>query len=232
MASMNGKKMRLKFKLVFHILIALIGFISVILHVVYSPDPLVSLTKFTIHSNLLVSITFMFSSFAILSRRDRNSILEYFKNCSIIYMSICILTYHFLLSSGGEYTGTRIITNFTLHYLIPILVFINWFVFEIKEKYSLNFIFYWMIYPFLYSVVSLVRGLIDGFYPYFFLNPNGEIPVGVGSYTNVALFIIAYLCVYFILGFLLITLNGVFLKIKNNIDTTSKHVVERAEVQN
>ncbi|GAA0323479.1 hypothetical protein GCM10008931_13740 [Oceanobacillus oncorhynchi subsp. oncorhynchi] len=54
---------------------------------------------------------------------------------------------------------------------------------------------------------------MDGFYPYFFLNPNGEIPAGVGSYSNVAGFIAAFLFVYIILGFLLIVSNRIFLYI-------------------
>ena len=130
-------------------------------------------------------------------------------------MFIVITTYHFLLASGGEYVGTRIITNFTLHYLLPIFVFMNWIVFERKKKYSFKHILYWMAFPLLYCVVSLLRGLIDGFYPYFFLNPSGEIPVGVGSYANVALFVIAYLCVYVILGFLLILLNRIISSLQN-----------------
>lgn len=145
-------------------------------------------------------------------------------------MFVVILTYHFLLASGGEYVGIRIITNFTLHYLIPILVFINWIVFEIKKKYSLKFIFYWMFYPLLYTAVSLLRGLFDGFYPYFFLNPNGEIPVGVGSYSNVALFITAFLFVYLTLGFLLISLNRIILYCNNKSNIYSKHDVSKTNV--
>lgn len=159
MVNLKGKKMMLKLKLVFHILITLISFVSVILHIFYSPTPLISTTKFTIHSNLIVSITFLFSSLAIIWRKKQIPFLDFLKNCSIIFMSVTILTYHFLLSNGGEYAGIRIITNFTLHYLIPILIYINWIVFEIKKKYSYKFIFYWMIYPVLYTVVSLLRGL-------------------------------------------------------------------------
>ncbi|MCH1627883.1 Pr6Pr family membrane protein [Fredinandcohnia quinoae] len=223
MINLKEKKMFLKLKLVFHIFICLIGFISVVLHIIYSPAPLVSTTKFTIHSNLLVAITFLLSSFAILLKKSQNSLLDYIKNCSVIYMIVAILTYHFLLSSGGEYSGPRIITNFTLHYLIPILVFINWAVFEVKKKYSYKFIFYWIIYPVFYCVVSCLRGLIDGFYPYFFFNPHAEIPEGVGSYINVALFITSFTFVFIILGLLLVTLNRVFLFIKNKNNPSSAY---------
>ena len=182
-----------KLKFVFYILISLIGFISIALHIIFSPAPSVSITKFTIHSNLIVSVTFLLSAFTMKSKKQPSPFLNFLKNCSLIYMFIVITTYHFLLASGGEYVGTRIITNFTLHYLLPIFVFVNWIAFEAKKKYSYTHIFYWMLFPLLYCIVSLLRGLVDGFYPYFFLNPSGEIPVGVGSYANVALFAIAYL---------------------------------------
>ncbi|WP_371922559.1 Pr6Pr family membrane protein [Sporosarcina sp. Marseille-Q4943] len=200
-----------KIKLVFHILISFIGFTSVVLHIAYSPAPWISITKFTIQSNLIVSVTFLLSVFTMIARKPPTPLLDFLKNCSLIYIFICIATYHFLLSSGGEYDGIRIVTNFTLHYLLPIFVFMNWIAFETKKKYSYKHIFYWMIFPLLYCVVSLLRGLVDGFYPYFFLNPTGEIPVGVGSYESVALFIIAYLFVYIVLGFFLILLNRIFL---------------------
>lgn len=214
MANITEMSWRLKLKLGFHLLIAIIGFISIILHVAYSPDPLVSLTKFTFQTNLMVSITFLCSSLAILFSKKKIRFLDFFKNASVIYMFVCISTYHFLLASGGEYAGIRVITNFTLHYFIPIAVFINWLLFETKKKYSYNYIFYWMIYPILYCVISSIRGMFDGFYPYFFLNPNGEIPLGVGSYSNVAGFILAFLFVYIVLGFLLIILNRVILYVR------------------
>ena len=220
---MMVKETNLKLKLVFQIFISLIAFISVVLHIIYSPDPLVSTTKLTIQANLIVFITFLLSSFAFLSKRNGIPFLDFLKNCSVIYMCVVFLTYHFLLASGGEYDGIRVITNFTLHYFIPILVFINWTFFEVKKKYSLKFIFYWMFYPILYTIVSCLRGLIDGFYPYFFLNPNGQIPVGVGSYSKVALFITAFLFVYIVLGFLLIYLNRIFLYFTNKRGTYSKH---------
>lgn len=210
-----GSGLMPRLKLGFHISIFIIGFISVILHILFSPDPLVSTTKFTIHSNLIVSFTFLFSGIVLMQGKNEGTMLEFFKNCSLIYMAVNLLAYHFLLASGGEYAGVRVITNFTVHYLIPCMVFINWLLFEVKKKYHYRYIFYWVFYPLLYTIVSSIRGLIDGFYPYFFLNPNGQIPVGIGSYTNVFLFMVAFLFVFVILGFLLIMGNRLVLLINN-----------------
>lgn len=56
-----------------------------------------------------------------------------------------------------------------------------------KKWYSYKPIVFWLAFPLLYGAISLIRGMYDGFYPYFFLNPNGHIPDGVGSYANVGL---------------------------------------------
>ncbi len=42
----------------------------------------------------------------------------------------------------------------------------------------------WMSYPLLYMLVSLLRGSLTGFYPYWFLNPNDPYPQGVGSVSG------------------------------------------------
>src|SRR5690625_6630521 len=101
--------------------------------------------------------------------------LDISKNAALIYMIVVLTTYHFVLSSGGEYSGTRVITNFTLHYLIPILVLLNWILFEKKKWYSYKSIFHILYFPILYGVISLIRGIIDGFYPYFFFNPHDQL---------------------------------------------------------
>lgn len=201
-------------QLILHILIAVIGLISVPLHIFFSPEPSVSITKFTIHSNIIVTITFTVSTFAILLKKESH-MLDLCKNASLIYMIVVLSIYHFILSSGGEYSGIRIITNFTLHYLIPIFVLLNWIMFEEKKWYSYKSIIFWLSFPILYGAISLIRGMYDGFYPYFFLNPNGQIPDGVGSYANVALVIGGFTFVYCLLGFLLILTNRVVLKFKD-----------------
>ncbi|GEN85967.1 hypothetical protein [Oceanobacillus sojae] len=62
------------------------------------------------------------------------------------------------------------------------------------------------------------EGIFDGFYPYFFLNPNEEIPSGVGSYSNDAAFIAVFLFVYIMLSFLLIILNRILMSGDNKKD--------------
>ncbi|GIP34466.1 Pr6Pr family membrane protein [Paenibacillus sp. J2TS4] len=215
MSEFLSKEKRITAKVIFHILVAITGIISIFLHILYSPAPFVSMTKFTIHANLFIVLTFSVSTATILLKRTEGKLLDFCKNASLIYIAVGFLTYHFLLSSGGTYSGPRIITNFTLHYLIPVLVLFNWMFFEEKKSYRYKYVIYWLGFPVLYCAVSLIRGLFDGFYPYFFLNPHGNIPAGVGNYANVTLFIIGFAFVFSIFGFLLIITNKAILTFKN-----------------
>lgn len=181
MAESLARVKRKGIELSLHLLIALIGMISVLLHILFSPEPFASMTKFTIHTNLFIALTFSVSAGTILLRKTESKLMDFCKNASLIYIIVGMLTYHFLLASGGAYSGPRIITNFTLHYLIPVLVLFNWMVLQEKKSYPYRYIIYWLVFPILYCVVSLLRGLFDGFYPYFFLNPSGNIPIGVGN---------------------------------------------------
>lgn len=201
----QGQYLHAKFLL--HLIIAVTGIISVPLHILFSPDPSVSITKFTIRSNIIAAIVFIVSAFVLLTKKQENNVLDLCKNAALIYMIIVLTTYHFILSSGGEYSGMRVITNFTLHYFTPILILLNWMIFEEKKWYSYKSIAFWLAFPIIYGVVSLLRGAYDGFYPYFFLNPNNPIPDGVGSYINVSFVIAGFTFVYCILGFLLIIIN-------------------------
>jgi hypothetical protein len=52
---------------------------------------------------------------------------------------------------------------------VPGLFTIYWF-FLPKKALRWNLVFPWLLYPFVYLVIALIRGSIDGFYPYPFLN--------------------------------------------------------------
>ncbi len=57
----------------------------------------------------------------------------------------------------------------------------------------------WTIFPLLYLAYTLIRGAIVGFYPYPFLNP-----AHTEGYFGVALYCVAILVIFLVLGWLLI----------------------------
>jgi hypothetical protein len=61
--------------------------------------------------------------------------------------------------------------NIVLHYIMPVVMVVDWLVLPPKTTLSLQQTAYWLIYPLVYLVYTLVRGAAVGFYPYPFLNP-------------------------------------------------------------
>ena len=217
MSMLYSKENIKKLKIIYQTLIIIVGLVSVLLHIVFSDAPLITLVKFTIQSNFLVSLVFTFNLFTLLTNKPESNLLQSCKSAILIYMMVNGLTYHLILSRGGTtYFGPRIITNLVLHYIIPIMVIVNWIFFEEKKSYSYKNIIYWLVFPIFYCTASLIRGTIDGFYPYFFLNPNGNIPVGVGSFENVVIFIISFSSLFAFLGLLLISGNKFILKYRRS----------------
>jgi len=215
MSGLFSKENIKKFKIIFQILIIIIGIVSVLIHILFSDEPLTSLTKFTIQSNVLVSLVFTFNLFILVKNKPENKLLLHSKNAILIYMIMTGLTYYLILS-GGTYYGPRIITNIILHYLIPIMVIVNWIFFEEKKSYRYINIIYWLLFPIIYCALSLIRGAIDGFYPYFFLNPKGNIPDGVGSIGKVVIIIIGLIFLFAFFSLFLIVVSKLIIKYRSN----------------
>ncbi|MBU0672713.1 MAG: Pr6Pr family membrane protein [Candidatus Margulisbacteria bacterium] len=61
---------------------------------------------------------------------------------------------------------------------------IDWFLDRPGVKVELKTAMYWLIYPIVYCVYTLIRGPIVGWYPYYFLSP-----IKMKSYEGVELMI-------------------------------------------
>lgn len=121
----------------------------------------------------------------------------------VAWLFVTFAGYHFLLSGIWFPSGIRGLSNIMLHYISPFLVILNYFS---GKKVLFKGLFILISYPSLYVVVSLIRGAVSGFYPYFFLSPLPS-PDGLGSLRNVLFFIISFLFIYLIVGNLLFVLK-------------------------
>ena len=86
---------------------------------------------------------------------------------SIAFVS---LAYHVLLRSLWDPHGVHLIADTLLHYAVPALFAVYWFVFvRIGTLRFLDAVL-WGIYPIAYFVYVLIRGKIIGSYPYGFID--------------------------------------------------------------
>ncbi len=60
--------------------------------------------------------------------------------------------------------------NTVLHYIIPVVVALDWLFISSKTKITFKQGIVWAIFPMLYVLYSLVRGHLVNWYPYPFLN--------------------------------------------------------------
>ena len=169
-----------KLKQFFLILLAVIAWLAVLLQIALAvrnvtaagESPIVgvinTLSYFTILTNLIVAIV----STASALRGPSDTLLTRSSTMSAVavYIFIVGLTYSLLLRSIWDPTGLSLVLDIALHDITPILYGLFWFFFVPKGTLRWSHPIYWLIYPVLYIVYSLIRGAITGRYPYYFVD--------------------------------------------------------------
>ncbi|MCA1335685.1 Pr6Pr family membrane protein [Pseudooceanicola marinus] len=79
--------------------------------------------------------------------------------------------YHLLLAREGL-TGLELWADHGLHTVLPGAVLLWWLVFARKDRMRPWAAVAWLVWPGIYIGYALARGQSDGFYPYFFLDPE------------------------------------------------------------
>ena len=146
---------------------------------------------FTVLTNILAGI-----AFATPLLNSGNKLREFFDRQAVraaiaLYILIVMVVYWALLASIHNPTGISAIANIGRHLVIPILFICDWLFFSAKGNMSYKHLPYWTIYPVLYGVFNIVRGLMTGFYPYPFLNVD-ELGYG-GVFINMLGFMSIYI---------------------------------------
>ncbi len=138
-------------------------------------------------NDILIKIIHFFSYFTILSNLI---VLTYFTSRSLstdfiensfwkrpetstavtVYISIVGIVYHLILSKIYHPQGLARIADHGLHTFTPIVTVLYWIVFVSTKKVNYTSIPYWLIYPVLYFVYTIIHGSITNFYPYPFLD--------------------------------------------------------------
>ncbi|WP_370228358.1 Pr6Pr family membrane protein [Cognatishimia sp.] len=92
------------------------------------------------------------------------------------------IVYHALLAADHNPTGIRAVINEIQHTAVPIATLVFWAMFSPKAGLSFKAPLVWVACPLGYSVYAMIRGLFDGKFPYFFLNPETTGWLGVLAY--------------------------------------------------
>ncbi|MFZ4615159.1 MAG: Pr6Pr family membrane protein [Rectinemataceae bacterium] len=156
---------------------------------------------FTEQSNLIIAIVYILTGLGALRGRQPGKGIAALERCARVWIVMTGLAFHFLLSAIYHPEGALGVANMLAHYVVPIGSFLIWLFLEPRGTYRIGEFWLWISYPLAYCIFSLLRGQIDGFYPYYFVNPLPK-PEGVGSLAAVGLWAAMMACGFIIIGFL------------------------------
>jgi hypothetical protein len=145
-------------------------------------DPTRFFAYFTIQSNLIGVAAFAW----LLANRDRPRTrrLELLRGAAAVYLTVTFFVVIFLLS-GEDVQLNLVWVDVVLHKIFPVIMVADWLIDPPRVTLSVRDRLIWLVYPVLWAIVTVIRGALDGWYPYPFLNPAN------GGYGQVAVVIMA-----------------------------------------
>jgi len=164
-----------------YIVVLLIGnLLGVVLNLLDSESVIQSLSYFTIQSNLLVFSVFLY---ILLKKGELSTKERSLKAATTIAIMLTFLVYHTLLDPffGQSDYNPPFLQNFLVHTYTPLLVLLDYFLFDKKGVLEYRMIPIWLSIPIFYFVYANVYAILGGTYiyeesitryPYFFMNPD------------------------------------------------------------
>lgn len=148
---------------------------------------------FTIQSNLFAALVLL------VPLMSRGRFAEWLDSAgvraaTVLYLTVTGLVYFTLLRHTWNPQGLTYVADRGLHYVVPCLVALEWWLFAAKRGLSIRHLRYFAIFPILYFAYTLAAGAISGFYPYPFFNAAQL------GYGQVLLAGVALLMVFVVLG--------------------------------
>lgn len=155
---------------------------------------------FTILTNVLVFSVLLRAALQPVSREEINAPrVELMAVTSISFVGV---VYHALLASRWDPQGLQKIADVLLHTGAPI-VFVLFWLMRPHGGLSWRDALFCALWPFAYAAYGLTRGAFDGFYAYYFMDPN-EL-----SWPQLALNVAGLSCAFVIGAFVFLALDGV-----------------------
>ena len=149
---------------------------------------------FTVQVNTLVVVVFLLS--AIFLALNKSKKLDNLRTATTVLILIVGIGFALLLAGLEGIALTAVPwDNTVLHYIIPVVVLIDFIIDRPQTKQSFKKLLVWLVYPAVYVAYSLIRGAIVGWYPYPFLNPEtssyGQISVVVAALFSLGVVLFA-----------------------------------------
>lgn len=141
-------------------------------------------TFFTILSNLLAMGVLLEGGRRMLTGTP--PVPDMIRGAAVVYMTVTYIVFAVLLRGLEEELQTHLAwVDSVFHRVAPIVLMLGWVVDPPKERIPFRRALWWLAFPLIWVVFTMIRGAIDGRYPYPFLDPAN------GGYGIVFVYIVA-----------------------------------------
>jgi FAR-17a/AIG1-like protein. len=156
---------------------------------------------FSIVSAILAGSLLVITGIRLLGDLAESKRVEIARLSMTVAMIVVGVVYHALLSDvandvrDGDYAWP-VFPNEFIHTYGPVLIAIDYLLSNKEFKLRMRAAFWVVVFPLLWLTFSVIRGMITNWWPYWFINPNGE-----GGVSGMLSYIAAIAFFYIILGF-------------------------------
>lgn len=157
---------------------------------------------FSIVSSIVAGLLALVGVFYLATNREETKFLNISRLSLAAAMVIVGVVYHALLADAandvrdGDYAWP-VLPNEIIHTYAPILVALEYLIALRAPALRLRAALWVTIFPLTWLGFSIIRGLITDWWPYWFLNPNGD-----GGITTVLFYVAAITAFFIAMGYL------------------------------
>jgi len=142
---------------------------------------------FTVLSNLFAAAVFVEGGRRQLT--GSSPVPDLWRGAAVVFMTVTFIVFAVLLRGLQEELQTNIVwVDTVLHRVMPVAVMADWLIAPPRRPLTFGkALIPWLAPPLAWTTFTLIRGAVDGWYPYPFLNPDN------GGYGTVALYAVGIL---------------------------------------
>jgi hypothetical protein len=132
---------------------------------------------FTITSCLLTAVVLTLSAIQLTRGQAETKLLRLTRLTTAVSMVIVGVIYNALLRGADPDPRDvgydwPVIPNEIMHTYVPMLIFVEWLFTRTTISLKINQAFWVLVYPLTWLGFSIIRGIITGWWPYWFIDPQ------------------------------------------------------------
>lgn len=154
---------------------------------------------FTIQSNLIVAVALAVTLVAAARRKRADLAVSVLRGAATVYIATTGIVYNTLLT-GANVSASVPWSNDIVHKIIPVYAVLDWLLFSDHARLLLRHVWWFLLYPAVWTTVVLLRGATDGWVPYPFLDP-------AQGYGVVAIYVVGIAVSITLLGILVVGMS-------------------------